>query len=324
MATVTTTVPEVLAVTPPSAALPVIELEPKETQDVDDQQILEERRKEKQPAGGSNLKRKTVAEGAEEEEEIIWPNWKIKLDESCDNAEGAKDFFNCLPPADAEKMKSLTNLECVQSFMVRRYQAMALGTEIVRRFAASSQVNRNLRAEREKNKEELGLLHIAKDKAEVDLEKVKAELAAANKMAKEAEEKLMKEHEACMKWETEAKRVTERYETPNGHINATTEKTVLEAFLMDKRCGNLFTRISRPVVGEAFKYLCQRIRQEVEPSFQLPEDLTEIVEAAEANVYPWDGGEFNLDELMEALLKEEENDGNNKANESVQPPSTQE
>lgn len=74
----------------------------------------------------------------------------------------------------------------------------------------------NLQAEREKNDEELGLLHIAKDQAEADLEKVKAELEVARKAGKETEEKSMKKNEARMKWEVKVKRATERYKTSDG------------------------------------------------------------------------------------------------------------
>lgn len=106
-----------------------------------------------------------------------------------------------------------------------------------------------------------------------------------------------------MKWEAEL--LAEMYEIADGKINITTSNSVLTAFLRYERCGNLFTRVSQLVVGEAFSLMEQCV-QELYHKYKLLRDLQKLVEAAKANVYPWGGGDFDLEELTKSLLGDEE------------------
>lgn len=73
---------------------------------------------------------------------------------------------------------------------------------------------------------------------------------------------------ARKKWEKEAVRLWDRYETPNGFINVATKKAVLTSFFKDKRFYNLFSQVAAPIAGDALVVLRDHIR-ETDPTFDL-------------------------------------------------------
>lgn len=169
----------------------------------------------------------------------------------------------------------------------------------------SLRTNNRLREERDKYIADMGELHIAKDQAELEVGQLKRRNAELEAALASTKENAKMEKDARIGWEGEARRLAERYETPDSQINAATSKAVITNFLRDERCGNFFTRVSEPVAGEAFSLMEKRV-QEIYPEYQLPEDLQTTADAAKTAVYPWDGGEFDLAQLTAPLPEEEQ------------------
>lgn len=67
-------------------------------------------------------------------------------------------------------------------------------------------------------------------------------------------------------------RLWDLYETPEGHINAETEKAVVTSFFKDELCYRLFSRVAAPVAGDSLAVLRDHILQ-TDPSFQLSEQF---------------------------------------------------
>lgn len=110
---------------------------------------------------------------------------------------------------------------------------------------------------------------------------------------------------ARRKWEGEGNRLRDHYETPEGFMNAATEKAVVTSFFKDKRCFNLFSQVAAPVTDDALAVLRDHIRQ-TDPTFNLPEDFQALAAAVEDNVYLCKGWTFNFEELTTTWKEEDE------------------
>lgn len=140
---------------------------------------------------------------------------------------------------------------------------------------------------------------------EMELEEMKREVQHEKLWAGELEE-------ARRKWEEEAIRLHDRYETPEGFINTAMEKAVVTSFFKDQRCYKLFSRVATPIAGDALALLGDHLWG-TDPSFERPKRFQALATTSKGNVYPWKGGPFNFEELTSA--GEEEGGGDEEGGE---------
>lgn len=122
------------------------------------------------------------------------------------------------------------------------------------------------------------------------MEKLRQELCAEKIRVEELEE-------AKIGWEVEANRLRVSYETLEGFINTAMEEWVLTSFLEDGRCGKLFAHLSMLVVGEVLANV-EDCFQKFASSFRLPKKYQILVDSLKGNVYLWEDGAFNFQELI--------------------------
>lgn len=96
--------------------------------------------------------------------------------------------------------------------------------------------------------EKLQLTELRLLEKEKELEEVKQEVQHEKLRVGELEE-------ATKKWEEEAIRLRNPYETPEGFINTATEKAVVTSFFKDQQCYKLFSQVAAPIVGDTFAIL---------------------------------------------------------------------
>lgn len=61
------------------------------------------------------------------------------------------------------------------------------------------------------------------------------------------------------------------------------------------------------MVGEILADVEQTLK-ETDPNFRLPDVYQNLIHSAKGNVYPWDGGDFDLQELISPTEDSEEED----------------
>lgn len=96
--------------------------------------------------------------------------------------------------------------------------------------------------------EKLQLTELRLLEKEKELEEVKQEVQHEKLRVGELEE-------ATKKWEEEAIRLRNPYETPEGFINTAIEKAVVTSFFKDQQCYKLFSQVAAPIVGDTFAIL---------------------------------------------------------------------